>query len=225
MVNRYRWYRIQLPSGILSLSDIVTNNPLIPDGNQGFLKIDGPLGTPIYRFLWRSKIVITQFDDNGATSYQEVATVSFTDFGIIQIDGLTILRIENPGRSIRELLNTIESLVGLGFTCKPLTFENTKPTKVFEQIESIKLIGLKVMGAVLDEDLVARMEFASKKGITFEKLKILQDIPHKIESASYELIYEGIKGQLSFASNGTVKISGQLAPKLLHLVEQDLGNF
>lgn len=222
MLTRYRWYRIQLPSGIPDLPGVIAKHPLVANANQGFTRVEGSLGAPIFRFLWRSKVVITQFDDSGAPSYQEVATVNFTDFAIVSIEGSTFLRIENPGRSIRDLLNAIEALVGLGFTCKPVTFENTKPTTVFEKIETIKLIGLKVIGVVLEEDLVARMEFASKQGITLDKLTILEGVPHKIESASYELIYEGVKGQLAFTSNGTVKVSGQLAPRLIHLVEQDL---
>lgn len=222
MLTRYRWYRIQLPSDIPDLPGVIANRPFVPNSNEGFTSVDGSLGGAIYRFLWRSKVVITQFDDSGIPSYQEIATVNFTDFAIVIVDGLTFLRMENPGRSIRELLNAVETLVGLGFTCKPVTFETIKPTTVFEKIESIKLIGLKVIGAVLEDDLVARMEFASVKGITPDKLAILEGVPHKIESASYELIYEGVKGQLSFTSNGTVKVSGQLAPRLIHLVEQDL---
>ncbi len=222
MQARYRWYRIQLPRATPDLSSIIDRSPLIPNAMQGFTKMEGSLGSPIYRFLWRSKVVITQFDNSGIPSYQEVATVNFTDFAIVQFDGITFLRIENLGRSIRDLLNAIESTVGLGFTCRAVTFENAKPTPVCENLQLTKLIGLKVVGAVLKDDLVARMEFVSKQGITLDKLNCLEGVPHKIESASYELIYQGIKGQLSFASNGTVKVSGQLAPRLIHFIEQDL---
>jgi hypothetical protein len=45
---------------------------------------------------------------------------------------------------------------------------------------------------------------------------------YKIEFAAYELVYEGIRAHLTFASSGTVKVSGQLAPKLVNLIEQDL---
>lgn len=225
MLNRYRWYRIQLPNGNTDLSSIIAAHPLVAEVNSGFMTIDGSSGVSTYRFLLRSKVVITLLDNNGIPAYQEVATVNITDFSVLSVNGLTFLRVENPGRSIRELLNAIEALVGLGFMCKPVTFEHARPTLVFAQIQSIKMITLKVVGAVLDDDLLARMEFSSKKGITVDKLNILDGVHHKIESASYELIYEGVKGQLAFASNGTVKVSGQLAPKLLHLIEQDLAKF
>ncbi|MBA8735802.1 hypothetical protein [Chromobacterium violaceum] len=222
MQIRYRWYSIQLPRGTPDLPAVIDDYPFGQETNQGFTRVNGALGHLIHRFLWRSKVVVTQLDENGDPAYQEVETVNFTDFAIINIDDAVFLRIENPGRSIKELLNALESMIGLGFTCKLITFDKKKPTTVFEDIEVIKLIGLKVTGAVLGEDLVARMEFASTEGITPEKLTVLANVPHKTDSASYELIYGGLRGLLSFNSNGTVKVSGQLAPKLIHLVEQDL---
>lgn len=222
MLTRYRWYRIQLPRGTPDLAAIIDGHPLGQETNQGFTRVHGALGHLIHRFLWRSKVVVTQFDENGDPVFQEVATVNFTDFAIVKIVDTVFLRIENSGRSIRDLLNALESMIGLGFICKLVTFDKQKPTTVFENIEVIKLIGLKVTGAVLGKDLVACMEFSSKEGITPEKLTVLTDVPHKTDSASYELIYGGIRGLLSFYSNGTVKVSGQLAPRLIHLVEQDL---
>ena len=222
MQTRFRWYRFQLPRGTPDLAEVIDGHPLSQETNQGFTRINGALGHIIHRFLWRSKVVVTQFDDSGTPAYQEVATVNFTDFSILYIDDVAFLRIENPGRSIKDLLNALESMVGLGFTCKPVTFDTRKPTTVFESIEVIKLIGLRVTGVVLGEDLVASMEFASKVGITPEKITVLTGVNHKTESSIYELIYGGLRGLLSFSSNGTVKVSGQLAPRLIHLIEEDL---
>ena len=222
MLNRYRWYRIQLPRGVTDLAEIITDCPLGPGDTYGFSRAEGSTGTQLHRFLWRTKVIVTQFDDAGVPSYQEVASVNFTDFAIIEIDGETFLRIENPGRNTRDLLNALESMVGLGFTSRLLTFEKAKPTTVFESVQVFKLIGLKVVGVVVEEDLVARMEFASKQGMVVEKMSLLQGLRHKVDSANYELVYEGIRGQLAFSSSGTVKISGQLAPRLVHLIEQDL---
>ena len=119
---------------------------------------------------------------------------------------MTFLRIENPSRNIRDLLNALESLVGLGFTIKPLTFDKAKPTTVFESVDVTKLVGLKVVGAVIDEDLVARMEFASKQGMIVESIESLDDLRYKVESSVFELIYDGVRGQLVLASSGLIKV-------------------
>jgi hypothetical protein len=222
MLVKYRWYRIQLPSGNIDLADVVAKHPLAQDSVFGFVKIEGSRSTPRFRFLWRTKVVVTRLDEDANPSYEEVASVSFTEFAVVFFEGMTFLRIENPGRNIRDLLNALESLVGLGFTAKPLTFEKTKPTTVFEQIEVIKLIGLKVVGAVINEDLVARMEFASKQGMIVENMELLNGLQYKVDFAVFELIYQGIRGQVAFSASGMVKVSGQLAPRLVHLIEMDL---
>jgi hypothetical protein len=222
MLTRYRWYRIQLPRGDFDLPSIIAGRPLTQDTSFGFSRIEGAFDASKFRFLWRTKVVVTRFDDGGTPSYEEVASVSFTDFAIVPVDGTTFLRIENPGRNIRDLLNVLESLVGIGFTSKLLTFDKTKPTTVFESVEATKLVGLKVVGAVIGEDLVARMEFASKQGMIVENMKLLDGLRYNVDSAIFELIYEGVRGQVAFASNGLVKISGQLAPRLVHLIERDL---
>jgi len=77
---------------------------------------------------------------------------------------------------------------------------------------------------VLADDLVARMEFASKAGMVVENMKVLGGLQYKVELAMFELVLDGLKGQLAFSATGTVKVSGQLAPKLLSLIEQDLPN-
>lgn len=70
--------------------------------------------------------------------------------------------------------------------------------------------------------VVARMEFASKQGMIVENMKLLDGIRYNVDSAVFELIYEGVRGQVAFSSSGVVKVSGHLAPRLVHLIERDL---
>lgn len=222
MLTRYRWYRVQLPGADFDLARVMATKPLTADASFGFLQMEIDGDTPKYRFFWRTSIVVTRLDDDGNPTFEKIASINFTDFTIIVIDGSTFLRIENPGRNLRDLMNAFEFLVGLGFTSKPLTFEQARPTTVFENVDAAKLIGLKVVGAVVDEDLVARMEFASKQGMAVESVKLLDGMRYKVDSAVYELIFEGVRGQLAFTASGVAKVSGQLAPRLVHLIERDL---
>lgn len=221
MTMRYRWYRIQLPNDC-DLIHLISKKPFTQNVNFGFSLLEVSALNSLFKFFWRTKVVITKLDDEGSPLYEEVTSVNFTNFAFIKVEGVMLLRVENPGRNIRDLLNALELLVGLGFTCKLLTFEKIQPTKIFENVEVTKLIGLKVVGAVIDEDLVARIEFASRQGMIKENLKVLNNLNYKVDTAIYELIFEGVRGQISIASNGLVKISGQLSPKLIHLIELDL---
>lgn len=222
MLTRYRWYRIQVPVGKQELAKIISDNSLMQDTSFGFIQISDEFRDQKYRFLWRTKVVVTRLDDEGTPFYEGVSSVNFTDFAIISVEDTIFLRIENPGRNIRELMNALESILGLGFTSRALTFDKTKLITLFENVDSIKLVGLKIVGAVIYDDLVARIEFASKQGMIIENMTLLNDLRYKIDTSAYEFIYEGIRGQMVFSSSGLVKISGQLAPRLIYLIEQDL---
>ena len=110
----------------------------------------------------------------------------------------------------------------MGFTVKPVVFDKDQPSTVFRSADASKLLGLKVVGAVVADDLVARMEFASKEGMVIENMTVLDGLKYKVSYAVFELVLGGLKGQIAFAANGTVRVGGQAAPKLLSLVEQDL---
>jgi hypothetical protein len=222
MQTRYRWFRIQLPARARNFAALVDTRPFDSTATYGFAHLLGDFSGSSYRFLWRSPVVVTKLNLEGLPTYEQIDSVSFTDFALIEVDDLTFLRVENPGRNIRDLLNALETLAGMGFTVKPITFEKGQPTTVFSSVDSSKLVGIKVVGAVLADDLVARMEFVSKEGMAVENMAVLAGLKYKVEHAVFELVLGGLKGQIAFAANGTVKISGQFAPKLVSLVEEDL---
>jgi len=225
MQTRYRWFRIQLPARARDLATLVATRSFDSTSTSGFARVPDGVGGLSYRFLWRSRVVVTRLSAEGIPTYEQIDSVSFTDFALVAVADLTFLRIENPGRNVRDLLNALETLVGMGFTVKPVVFDKGQPSTVFRSVDASKLVGLKVVGAVLADDLVARMEFASKEGMLIENMTVLDGLKYKVEHAVFELVLGGLKGQIAFAANGTVKISGQVAPKLVGLVEQDLHLF
>lgn len=225
MQARYRWFRIQLPARARDLAALVATRPFDSTSMYGFARVFGGSSSASYRFLWRTRVVVTKLDPEGLPTYEQVDSVSFTDFALVEIGDLSFLRVENPGRNVRDLLNALETLVGMGFTVKPVTFEKGQPATVFSSVDASKLVGLKVIGVVLADDLVARMDFVSKEGMVVENMTVLDGLKYKVEHAVFEIFLEGLKGQISFSANGTVKISGQVAPKLISLVEEDLHLF
>jgi len=225
MISRYRWYGIRLPHGSIGLAEALLQHPLKHDDSYGFARSTLHPGNASIRFYWKTKVTITNFDDLGNAAYSNIVSINFYDFTILDIEGKLFLRIENPGRSSRELFNAIETIMGLGFVSEPVLFKTFDPVKVFQSIDSLKLIGLKVSDVVLSGDLVSRMEFSSKLGIDPNQLKALNGSKYKIDTGVYEITHEGSSGQLSISCNGLVKINGHLTPKLLHELEESLPSF
>lgn len=222
MQIRYRWFRMKLPNQAKPLAELINSLPFESKAAYGFTQLVNDFGNPFYRFLWHSRVVVTKLDSEGLPTYEQIDSLSFTDFSIVEIDEQTFLRVENPGRTIRDLLNALEKLAGMGFSVKPVTFEKGRPTTLLSSVDASKIIGLKITGAVLAKDLVAKMEFASKEGISLETLPTLKGINYKVDAITFEMIYGGKRSQIAFISNGTVKISGELGPKLVSLIEEDL---
>lgn len=225
MTARYRWYRVRFPNTRMNIDEALSRNPFTKESTSGFSKEEDDFGMTKYRFFWRTSVLVTRLDDDGRPSHEELSSVSFTDFSIIIIDDEKFIRIENPGRSIRELLNKLESAVGLGFTCRPVTFEGVNPKEIFKNADVIRQIGARVIGAVVSSDVVARMDIVSKQGMTIENLSMLDGINYKIDASSFDLVFNGVRGSVSFSSGGLVKVSGQLAPTISSLIEQNLSRF
>ena len=222
MHTRYRWFRIQLPTGSRSLSTLLTEITFTDEAQYGFQEVESTGSVDRFRFVSRVSLVVTRLDETGAPAFEQVTSVSIIDFAIVTLaDGL-FLRIENPPRSVRDLLNAIESAAGFGFTCKPLVFERAWPKLVFENVDSWKLVGLRVVDVVADEDVMARIELSSSNGMLQDQVRILRGTRFKVDCSTYEMTYHGLSGQLILSASGAVKIGGRLAPKILNLIEKEL---
>lgn len=222
MLTRYRWFRIQLPETARDFAVLIAKRQFDSTSAYGFARTANDSTGTGYRFLSRTRVIVTTLDADGSPNYEPIESVNVTEFSFVAIGHMKFLRIENPGRNTRDLLNALETLVGMGFTARPIMFDRGRPSTVFNVVDSSKLVGLKVVGAVLADDLVARMEFASKEGMIIDGMRILDGLKYKVEHAVFDIILNGLRGQVAFAANGTVKVSGQLALKLVSLIEQDL---
>lgn len=225
MMVRYRWYRIGMPKTVESLSDALLQRPFTQSDSFGFSRLNRDIEASPLRFYWKTKVVVTNFDEQGNASYSEILNINYNDFSLINIKNQLFMRVENPGRSIRELLNAIESIVGLGFSSESVLFRQFDPLKVFLDADSIKLIGLKVTDVVVSDDLISSMEFSSKQGINLNEVRVLDGLKYKVDTGVYELTYESARGQVSVSAGGLAKVSGQLASKLLHQLEANLPNY
>lgn len=222
MAIRYRWYKITLPLDLVGFIEHLKSHPLNPDSSFGFSYLGKSSSEYQFRFLWRSNIVTTSFDENGDPVYERIATINFMDIAFLSREKNIFLRIENPSRNLRDLMNAIESIVTMGFSCSAVVFSKSSLQPLIENLDTSKLVGFKISGAVVGTDLVARMEFASKSGMQLENINILNKLRYTADSATYEVMYQGVKGQFSFGPSGIVRVSGQLAPKILHLFEESL---
>lgn len=225
MNARYRWFRIRIPIELDVIKNNFTTARFDVNSDYGFLKLESFDGVSKYRYFSRSKIVVTKIDDFGNASFEEVATIRYTDFAIIEDKNSIFLRIENPGLNLKNLFNTIEKWCGLGFSIRPVTFRFKLFNSLFSEIDAKKLIQLKVVDAIIEENVIAQINLSSSEGIVKEKIKAISGVNYKIDSATFEITFQGIQSKVSYSTKGIVKIVGKLEPLIVDLVEKNLSNF
>lgn len=220
MSAAYKWYRVSLPKKGVGLAKLLSKSPLLADSEFGFVVIEDDKKLPKLRFLRRTKVVVTRVSDEGLPYIEEIDGVDFVDFAVIRSYTTNYLRLENPGHGAKHLFNALEIILGMGFTCEIIKLQSSDPSEIFEGVESAKLTGFSVSGAVADQDLIARLEFSSKKGMDIRKIRWLKGLQYKTDFSAFEIIYRGLRGQISFSSSGSVKVSGPLSPRLIEQVDK-----
>lgn len=219
---RYKWYKVKIPKGIEFLQDGISSIPFSDSSNEGFLKLGGGLDQEKYRFLWRTKVPFFKLDEHGNPSSDEIESINNVDFSFISVSSHHYLRIKNPGRSLRTLMNSLESIAGIGFSVKPVYFKDFKNHNWATQEDIVTLRGVKLSGVVLEEGVVAKLEINSNTELSLDQLKCINHSNYQIDSAAYNIAHQGVKGKLTIMSNGTVKINGQLKPRILALLEKTI---
>ncbi len=222
MIVRYRWYRLKSPIGYASLLDSMKQEPITPDKDRGYFLLQSDDKEIKFKFFWRVKITATTLDSEGNTFNEELYSLNSQDCILTKISDKYLLRLENPGRSSRELFNSLEELTGMGFYAKALALSNEDVNEILKNIDAFKLTSIKLTGGVENNEMIARIDLASKKGIVLENLAMLEGVKYKTDSAAYEIMTKGIKGNLSYTPTGLVRLSGQLSPMLLALIENSM---
>lgn len=224
MAVKYRWYRIRLVRKEQDLGKLLARRPLAEGADFGFYRAESQKGEESFRFVWRTTVTTTRVLDDGEAAVEQFQSFDVIGFSILSVGRLLLMRVENPNRNSRDLMNAIEGIAGFGFSCAAVTFEHARPVLLFDRIDESRLVGLKLAGAVIGEDLVARMEFVSRRGIDLEKMKILRGLQYKLDVAVFDCSFRGLKGQVSISSGGLVRLSGPLTPHLRELIQKELPN-
>ncbi|GAA6141944.1 hypothetical protein [Hydrogenophaga sp. 5NK40-0174] len=214
-MKRYKWFRISLPIDLQLLLDRLNSNPFLGDVDFGFGFVAGSGGRIRFRYYRRVKLVVGFVDERGDPANRLIDSIESFEFEFISSNGLLIIRIDDPPRSIKSLLDRLERACGEGFSVELMTFPFDCHQIILSGPKSTRLIALKGAGADRRRNYVARVEVASREGIVLEHLTVLRGLDFSIENSTYEVITNEGKGQVAFLASGVVRFSDQIADSLL----------
>lgn len=218
MISRYKWYEVRLPINTKEFIRKLQTNTYTPASNFGFIVDESNFR---FRFIWESTINTTLLDSEGNPQNQEISTINSQDVAII-IGARIMFRVESPARSTRELMNSLEKIIGFGFSCQPISLRDQDIQSALAGVDNKNLNSLKVSGSLRGAKALARIEIASKEGLNPSEIEILKSGEYVVEAALYDVSFKGVRGQIGFSKAGTCKLSGPLKELLLSKIEKVL---
>lgn len=224
MTLRFKWFKLWLPDGLPALVRALKKSPMPMDGPSGFRQLREEGDAVYFRFAWRSTVSTTALDEDGNLTVQQVQTINFVDLKFFPVSGSIFLRVDNPGKSLRSLMNELGARAGYGFASQPVVFSDVQPPSFFSHFDQVQLVGIKLINVVFDRHVVGRIELASKEGIDLESLDVSRKT-YVVDTAVYDVLSRLVRGQLAFNKSGLVKVSERIAAQFLSVFEPTLESF
>lgn len=222
-MTRFKWYRIGLPCSYPQLLSRLKARRFTADSAWGFVPLSDPGEPSSHRFVWRSTVATFSLDSQGNSTRQVVDTVDSLVCRFFSAGETVWLRIDDPPRSPRDFLNALEAVSGFGFSAEPQSFSAKQQSQLLQRCDESRMVGLKLVGSSAEHRLVARIEIASKEGILPDQLGFLEELQYTVDHASYEVVQDRVKGQVTFTTSGAVRVSGALLPFIVAQLEALLG--
>lgn len=223
-MTRFKWYKIRISDTPAAFLKRIRITKFTKGTNAGFLPaVEDAGGANALRFLWRSTVVTTSFDELGNKTNQTIESVEQLLVCFHAAEDFVWLRVADPPRSMRELFNMLEKVGGFGMAVEPYVFSEKQQAKMLKRCSESRLVGLRGVGSSTEHRLVARIDLASKEGIQPERLSFLGPLRFTADHSSYEIVEQGLKGQVTFTTTGIVRVSGALLPFILNQLEVQLG--
>ncbi len=219
----YRWYVLKLEGKIISPDHF--ERKALGAVSQDFWFSSDKQTNEALRFFKKIDIPVERIDAQGNRDVQVIQTVSSVGISLMAGKRASLLRVADPGRNMRALMDALEQVLGYGLSTRAVVFESVDVSTLLEKFDVSKLIGLKLTNMVFGNDCVGRMEFVSKNGIELSAIKALRGLSYKYEYAKYELLYRALKGSFSYSSSGLVRVGGQLSGRIVELLEKQLLKF
>lgn len=220
-MDRYRWFKTTLPENFVTSIGKV---PLIGDEAShmpGFVLLERKKTRCDFQYRWLTNIEAVTLS-NGKVSTNIISIINMVHFSLFEKNRSFWIKVQNPPRSLKELFLALELVFGFGFGIEVVSLKPQTLDTILKKLDGHKLISFKANGSLIEAQTIFRLEAASKIGIDIDSLKILTGTKYALDQSSYEVSHKGYVGQFSSGSNGTMKVSGDISPFLVNLIENGL---
>jgi hypothetical protein len=157
-MDRYKWYRLELPVKLERyLKLLQAAKPGYRGDESGFFLQQQDDKKHAYRFFWAVTVARTTFSDQGTTAIELIKSFCYCDFLLFEFRAQTWLRVLNPPRSSKELLNALEYVGGFGFVAEPVELLKGNDEFEFPLGTESRLVAVKAVCFLTTEGITARV--------------------------------------------------------------------
>lgn len=220
MVHKFKWYNIHIPNESDYLLKAIDSIKISDSSDFGFLNCGHFDGEIKYRFFSRKYIQVSNVDQDGNQSSEEIITLKYVDFSFLFRGGCTIIRVKDPSHTIKDLFNIFEKVTGLGFYVVPFSLSFSSFCSLLNENFATEILGIKVSDLVPSEGLLAKVELTSKTALDVGKIDFLHGYKYKVDSADFRVTIDGKKSRVFFSKTGLLKISGEHILEVVKLIDR-----
>lgn len=222
-MKKFKWFKLRMSTSFTQAIKKLRATTLHEERSFGFNCLPSDTKSRFsFRHLTRTSIRVTVIDQEGNAGDREIETLDAIDFDLFEQEGGIWMRVENPPRSLRDLLTHIELTLGWGFASTPVVLSIDQQRSALCEGDAIRMVAFKGLGSSPEHKAVARFEVASKEGIEPENLDFLSGLEFRVDHATFEVVKSMLRGQVSFAATGLVKVAGPLLPFLVGAIEKQV---
>ncbi|MDV0440323.1 hypothetical protein [Xanthomonas sacchari] len=219
-MKSYRWYALALNGRALATADIAALPASESEANFWFSFEQVHGAAALGRFNFRHSFLVERV--HGGINDEVIELVSSVDVAITSGVFASVVRISDSGRGAKRLIEALTEIFGFGFSVSPMKTLDGEQIVGFNSsdFDDCKMVSLKVTNVRVADGVIARMEFASRQGMSLEELDDLKSRNFSVDSVKYEVLKAGVRGSIAATSSGRAIVSGSLAPFLSHILDK-----
>lgn len=149
---------------------------------------------------------------DGTEVVREYPTIDRYRIRIFQsAEGRLFLSAIDPPRSARVVAAALDVLLpGTKVFFEPLAFNAAFVERHTRKFDVARLVSAKIKNFHVYDNAVGRLEVTSRTGLRADIAPFISGKFYEVDSLTYEVVSDLMKGLISYSSNGTVRVSGPI---------------
>jgi len=177
----------------------------------------------VLAYIVERVLPIRRYLENGEEVIEKAVTMDRYSVRLFKTSNKIYLSLLDPGRSTRIVVDILDAIFPDGeYFIDPVEVNSVLIQRHIGKFDSFKLVSAKIKDFEVYSGAVGRLEISSQEGLKPDIAPFLRDKFYRVDSFTYEVTHNFVKGSIQYAKNGTVRISGPLIESAFPMFESCL---